>query len=156
MNRPNTLAARIRENFSELDRVIERVNEGWQRAKTTGDDYYLDGVALNLHGFYSGLERIFELIAEVVDQSVPQGENWHQKLLQQMAVEIPNVRPAVISENVFQQLNEYRGFRHIVRNVYTYRFDPNKIDNLVRAVPELYQQVKAELLAFATFLERAS
>jgi hypothetical protein len=156
MNRLQTLAGRIRENLNELDRVIERINEGWQRAKTTGDDYYLDGVALNLHGFYSGLERIFELIAEVVDQSVPQGENWHQKLLQQMAAEIPNVRPAVISETVFQQLNEYRGFRHIVRNVYTYRFDPNKIENLVRAVPELYQQVKAELLAFATFLKRAT
>lgn len=26
-------------------------------------DIYLDSVALNLHGFYSGLERLFELVA---------------------------------------------------------------------------------------------
>jgi len=28
---------------------------------------YLDSAALNLHGFYSGLERLFELIARHVD-----------------------------------------------------------------------------------------
>jgi len=41
----------------------------------------LDGVALNLHSFYSGIERIFELIAANVDDIRPVGENWHQTLL---------------------------------------------------------------------------
>jgi len=49
----------------------------------------LDGVALNLHGFYAGLERLFELIAAIVDGTVPQGANWHQILLEQMATEAP-------------------------------------------------------------------
>jgi hypothetical protein len=40
----------------------------------------------------------------------------------QMADEVLNVRPAVISEEVRQWLDDYRGFRHIVRNVYTYKF----------------------------------
>jgi hypothetical protein len=43
----------------------------------------LDGVALNLHSFYSGTERIFELIAANVDDILPKGENWHQALLKQ-------------------------------------------------------------------------
>ena len=128
--------------------------EGWERARRSNDDYYLDGVALNLHGFYSGLERIFSLIAETLDNSMPQGENWHLLLLEQMAREIPYVRPAVISQNVEKRLNEYRGFRHVVRNVYTYHFDPAKIGKLIKNAPDLFTQAKLEILAFAAFIEQ--
>jgi hypothetical protein len=100
------LASRIRHEMVELERILARMTEGWQRARRTNDEYYLDGVALNLHGFYSGLERIFEQIAGMIDGSVPQGENWHQLLLQQMVQEEPGIRPAVISDEVCQQPSE--------------------------------------------------
>jgi hypothetical protein len=54
------LPHRIRDELVNLDRVIGRVTEGWRRSKRSADDYYLDGVALDLHGWYAGLERIFE------------------------------------------------------------------------------------------------
>ena len=57
------LAIRVHDELGNLDRAVGRVKEGCQRAQRSSDDYYLDGVALNLHGFYAGLERIFELIA---------------------------------------------------------------------------------------------
>jgi hypothetical protein len=148
------LALRIRQELVELEHVLARISEGWQRARRSDDDYYLDSVALNLHGFYSGLERIFTLIAETIDGSVPQGENWHLLLLQQMTKEIPRVRPAVISDAVGERLNEYRGFRHVVRNVYTYRFDPAKVEKLVLEAPALFAQLNSELSAFANFLEQ--
>lgn len=148
------LANRIRQELKELEHVLARINEGWRRARRLDDDYYLDGVALNLSGFYSGLERIFVLIAETIDGSLSQGENWHLLLLQQMTDEKPRVRPAVISETVGKRLNEYRGFRHVVRNVYTYRFDPAKVEKLVHSAPDLFDQLKAELSAFASFLEQ--
>jgi len=56
------LTARIREELVELAQIVDRVQEGWQRAQQSGDDLYIDSVALNLHGFYGGLERLFELI----------------------------------------------------------------------------------------------
>jgi hypothetical protein len=118
------LAQRIRDECDELARVVDRVQEGWRRSQRSSDDLYLDSVALNLHGFYAGLERLFEAITAVVDGSVPRGENWHQMLLEQVAVEAPAVRPAVISDETRWILDEYRGFRHVVRNVYTFRFDP--------------------------------
>ena len=148
------LAHRIRQELVEVEHVLERIREGWQRARRSNDDYYLDSVALNLHGFYSGLERLFALIAETIDGSVPQGENWHQVLLQQVSEEVPHVRPAVISKEVSKRLNEYRGFRHVVRNVYTYHFDSSKVEKLVVSAPALFNQLKAELSAFADFLEQ--
>jgi hypothetical protein len=70
-----------------------------------------------------------------------------------MADEVPGVRPAVISGDAFHKLNEYRGFRHVVRNVYTFKFDPDKIGRLVNEAPEMLRQVNSELMAFADFLE---
>ncbi len=121
------LAERIRNELVDLDRLVEWVQEGWHQAQRSGDDLYLDSVALNLHGFYEGVERLFELIATLVDGAMPQGADWHQVLLQQMVAEVPRVRPPVISEETQAVLDEYRGFRHIVRHVYTFRFNPAKM-----------------------------
>ncbi len=108
---------------------------------------------MNLHGFYSGIERIFEHLAGTLDGNLPQGENWHKVLLVQMSKEVPGIRPAVISLQTLKRLDEYRGFRHVVRNVYTYHFDEAKLEKLVLGAGEVFAQVKMELLAFADFLD---
>lgn len=147
------LVQRVRSELKEIERALLRAEEGWERAKRFADDYYLDGVALNLHSFYGGIERIFERIAAVVDGAVPTGGQWHQALLKQMNEEVPEVRPAVISEATRVAIDEYRGFRHVVRNVYTFNFDVSKVEKLVMNAPSLFLQVQTELLAFAKFLE---
>jgi len=149
------IADRIRSELVELEGIIRRIEEGWNRADRSGDMLYLDGVALNLHGLYSGLERLFELIVTNIDGVKPSGENWHQELLNQIATDVSQVRPAVISESSYLRLNEYRGFRHVVRNVYTVNFDPQKIRKLVVEAPEMFNKVREELLAFSDFLEQA-
>ena len=148
------LAHRISDELSELQRVVQRAQDGWRRAQQSSDDFYLDSVALNLHGFYAGLERLFELIATAIDGTLPQGVNWHQVLLEQMAAEVPGVRPAVISDRTHKALDEYRGFRHVVRHVYTFRFDAAKVQRLVEEASAIFEQVRLELQAFATFLEQ--
>lgn len=149
------LSGRIRDELSELAMVVDRAEQGWRRAKTQHDDFYLDGVALNLHGFYSGLEHVFEKIASLVDESIPTGANWHQELLRQMNIEVPGVRPAVISAELRTELEEYLGFRHIVRNVYTYQLNPEKLERLITMLRETLSRTERELLAFAKFLESA-
>lgn len=148
----HNLAERIRQDLSELEQVLARMQEAWQRAHHTGDDFYLDSVALNLHGFYSGIERIFVRLAVTLDGSLPTGENWHQALLIQMSKEVSGIRPAVISQQTSIRLDEYRGFRHVVRNVYTFHFDAAKLEKLVLGAEDIFSQVKAELYAFANFL----
>jgi len=53
------LSARIETELAELKLVAERTLKAWDKADKQDDDFYLDSVALNLHAFYSGLERIF-------------------------------------------------------------------------------------------------
>lgn len=119
------VAGRIRRELDDLHDLVERVDRIWAERTTAATDYHVDAVALNLHGFYAGLERVFEVIATRVDQTEPTGAHWHQELLEQMTTEIPSVRPAVLSSSVRRRLDRYRGFRHVVRNVYTMDRDPN-------------------------------
>jgi hypothetical protein len=153
-----SLAERIRGEMTDLDRSAARVSAAWMRGKraTADQDYYLDAVALNLHGFYSGVERLFELTARYIDRTVPDGESWHRELAIRMAQEVPDVRPAVISPDVASDLDEYRRFRHLVRNVYATNLVPAKMQGLVERLPLLWPRLRAELVAFATFLERIS
>tara|TARA_Y100000588_G_C14074080_1_gene847158 strand:- start:476 stop:766 length:291 start_codon:yes stop_codon:yes gene_type:complete len=74
--------------------------------------------------------------------------------IQQMAAEITVIRPAVISEKSQLALEDYRGFRHIVRNIYTFHFDSSKIQNIVEPINDVFSQVRVELISFADFLEQ--
>ena len=148
------IAGRIRAELPELAQVVERATRIWQRAVVSTDDYYVDAAALNLHGFYAGIERLLEIIADGIDQTRPSGPHWHEELLRQMAAEIPGVRPPVLSVQARDRLDRYRGFRHVVRNVYTFNLDAQQIDVLIRQLPSTMEQVSQELLAFAGFLEQ--
>lgn len=152
------IAERIRGEADDLDTTTHKLQRSWtvvQRG-TEEQDVYLDSVALNLHSFYSGLERLFELIARAVDQMAPSGESWHRELLSQMARDVPHVRPAVISSENAQRLDEFRRFRHLVRNVYASELIPERMVNMLKDLPDLWNSLRIELLAFAEFLEQAA
>jgi len=150
---PAALAGRIRQALADLERVVSRAEELIGKARRSGDDGYLDGVALNLHGFYSGVERIFEDIAREMEGSVPTGPDWHQDLLLQMSAGIDEVRPAVITRETRYCLDEYRGFRHVVRNVYTFNLRPTRLQELTDELRACYRAVVHDLETFADFLE---
>lgn len=144
---------RIREELREIKHIVMRVQVGWERTAISGDEFYLDSVALNLHSFYTALERIFELIAVNVDRSKPKSDNWHQELLRQMTLEVQLIRPPVLSQEIKVALDEYRGFRHVVRNVYSYHLSQVKIAPLVQRLPEVFGRSETEIESFLSFLE---
>ncbi len=63
------------------------------------------------------------------------------------------MRPAVLTAATRERLDRYRGFRHVVRNVYTYSLDRSQVEALVQGLPATLERCTAELLAFADFLE---
>ncbi|NLJ80806.1 MAG: hypothetical protein GX335_07270 [Firmicutes bacterium] len=146
------LKARIRTELEEMELTVGRIEKGWTFAKDTGDDFYLDSVALNLHSFYTAIEKTFELIAAEIDEAKLFGENWHQELLKQMASEIELVRPAVISKELRNVLDEYGGFRHVVRNVYSFNLSAERIGPLVQRLRETFTTLVAEMGEFLMFL----
>ena len=152
------LADRIRGELADLELSIRKAEKSWDLAKKaeSNQDAYLDSVALNMHAFYSGLERLFELIARHVDGSSFQGASWHRDLLYRMADDVAEVRPAVISSDIARELDQYRRFRHLVRNVYTVSLEAEKMSGLVESLAEIWPKLSAELEAFSGFLEDLS
>jgi len=114
------LAQRIRSEMPELDRAVEAVLRHWERAKAAPEDKdaFLNSVTLNLHGFYNGIERALELIVVDLDGAALGGDAWHTEPLRQVELEVPCLRPAVISSETRRRLDEYRRFRHRLRNIY--------------------------------------
>ncbi len=148
-----TLAGRIRAEMQDVERVAARATRLLDKARGRGDEDYLDGVALNLHGFYAGVEHIFRAIARDIDGSVPSGSEWHRELLVQMAAELPGLRPPVIARATRDCLDEYRNFRHVVRNVYTFNLRPSRLQELVEELPVCLTSLQHDLTTFCAFLE---
>lgn len=154
MSERQALAGRIRASLEDVKMTINRAIFLADKGHRTGDDDYWDGVALNLHGFYTGVEQIFEDIARTIDGGLPSGSEWHTSLLRQMTVEIEGLRPAVIATQTRNSLDEFRGFRHIVRNVYAFNLRAARLNELVNDAPDCLANLTADLLAFADFLEK--
>jgi hypothetical protein len=152
MSRYTALAGQIEQAWADLEGVGRRVDELLAQARQTSDRAYLEAAALYLHTFYSGLEQLLVEIAREIDESVPAHENWHTALLRQMSAEMPSRRPAVIRTISRRCLDEYRSFRHVVRNVYTFNLNPNRITELAADLPACYEAVQQDLAQFRQFL----
>lgn len=144
-------AERIHSELENVEQVVARVRRALEAtaADAADRDLYWDALALNLHDFYTGLERILRHIAAEIDGHLPAG----QELLQQMAIPLPHIRPAVFSTAVVQRLDEYLRFRHVVRRGYTFEFDSRRIQPLAAALTDDFAQIAAELAVFINYLK---
>ncbi len=67
------VAGRIRRELEQIEAVVDRAQDIWNDVDLDRPaDHRIDAVALNLHGFYAGLERILRTIADRIDQTVPE------------------------------------------------------------------------------------
>ncbi len=148
---------RIANELRDVTRAAEKARHAFQLANRGGADesLYLDSTALNLHGFYSGVERLFEWLAKEFDGTVPSSFMWHRELLSQMELVIPNIRPAVIRTETRVALEEFLKFRHVVRNVYTWEFSGGRIKDLIDRLPQTLRDLEIDLARFREFLTAA-
>ncbi len=104
------LCSQIEREVQEIQQLVEKNQALLEKFKATNDEDYVGTIALNLHSFYSGLERIFKQIAQVIDGSVPDRSDWHRPLLRQVAAAIGQVRPAVLRPETLAMLDDYCSF----------------------------------------------
>lgn len=88
-----------------------------------------------------------------IDDSLPEGADWHRRLLRQMAVNVPDVRPALLSETSLKELNALCAFHHVVRNVYTFELIPNRVEDLAAGLPRCLELLQTDLQRFCQFLQ---
>ena len=149
------------DNLLTLERELHRYGLFPQISATTVGSFSLDDAASCriigsiLHDYYGAVENVFKTVAARIDKSTPTGVPRHRELLEQMALTIPGLRPAVISKETAEKLDSYRAFRHVFRNVYGFHLAPARMKELLRELPETSEALRADLKRFSSEMRAA-
>ena len=80
-------------------------------------------------------------------------KEWHSALLKRMLLEIEDVRPKVISKDLFKRLLDYKNFRHFFRNAYLFELDWDKMKGLVNDFEKTVGLFEMEIQKFIQQIE---
>ena len=159
----SVLIARIKEELDNIDILHQElkrngiIKEGQNESVSVNlkdDTFILRATASILHDFYVSVENIFKMICKELDESIPEGSDWHVQLLKQVSMEIPGVRPRVISKKVMLDLDEYRGFRHVFRSVYGFNLSTKRLKDLLANFPTVLTTLEKDLEVFVKLLQK--
>jgi len=118
------LHADIQDELTKLGK-LEKEYESSAEALVGEDDvsmYDRSAIGYYLHSFYNGCENVFRAIARFFENDIgPQ--TWHSDLLRRMRLKVEGYRPAVIDEELYLLLDDFRGFRHKFCHSYTFELD---------------------------------
>jgi hypothetical protein len=153
--RHRAIARDLRDELSAIDRSIADMAEA--RASVSEGEapsrIALWACGGTLHAFYTGIERVLQIVAETIDGGLPAGSDWHRRLLRQMVADRPGLRPPVLTVEAAASLDEYLAFRHRYRNLYLFDLRWEPIRTLLDRVPDVWRRVRSELEALARFLD---
>lgn len=148
------LIQRIADEQKKIDRTIGSIMELLQEIEVATPHhrkFFEELTAKKLAEVYSGIERIFERIANEINKHLPKGERWHTDLLTQMAERRPE-RPPVISEGTRRKLRQLLRFRHKVNNIYGDELIYEKAEEHAKPIGDLFTTVSKELDTLIAFL----
>ena len=145
------LKADVRDELSKLERLTQDfagLEDLLAKAPEEVPFFERAAVGYYLHSFYNGCENIFTSIGRFFENDLSP-DSWHADLLKRMKLTVSGYRPAVIDEELYRLLNDFRGFRHVFRHSYTFDLDWEKerlvADKLTRTAALLKVQVEAFL-----------
>ena len=151
---PRTLRRIVKEIQYELIKLNELFQE-WERHQQDdwADTLFRRGKGSLFHDFYCGVENIFKRIAPKLNGGVPNDPMWQTTLLKNMLLEIPDVRPSVVSAETGKLLQTFLNFRHKFRLIYGFELEIEKMKNLDRLYPEAHRKFVEDINKFIGFLE---
>ncbi len=146
------LARRLRAEVENELADLGALEKEFADRPLTEDSYALRARGSILQDFYNAIERIFTRIAPELNGGIPQAEQWHQQLLDDMRLDIPKVRPPVIDEGLARALGEYLRFRHVFRNVYGGVLEAERLKPLENRLPETLAAFRRQVGAFLSWM----
>lgn len=152
-DRLREIAGDIESELRRLQRLADDIefvqNEARQNPRLSR--LFFENLALKLHNFYNGCERIFQIVANELNSGLPEGADWHRRLLERMS-DVREGRLEVVNDDTARALEAFRAFRHIVRNIYGFEIDAERVAQLVVDYGRLWPRVKADVERFTQWL----
>ncbi len=148
----------VSEIHFELEKVLGLKDDMELLKESFGDEepdkFNCSAAGYLLHNFYTGVENIFKQITAVFGNKVDKKE-WHSMLLKRMLLEIEDIRPRVISENLYKTLLDYKNFRHFFRHAYLFELDWNKMRELVEDFERNIDRFEMEIRKFIAAIRKS-
>lgn len=150
------LISEIRDELKLLETLLQDIRDTIKETPKSPRKrrIYEESLALKLHNFYTGCERIFQKIADDINGGVPRTIDWHKRLLKIMSLDIEGIRPPVISVATEKALKDYLAFRHVIRNIYGFEIDSERLKRLFAALDKTYKNFNKDITGFLSFLTR--
>ncbi len=140
------LEADLRAQQKQIDAVYRKIAA--RKKASTQDPVAFENLAYQLHNLYSAFEDLFRIVANHFENHIAEQTSWHKELLKRMATNIPGMRPAFISPQMRELLEDLRGFRHVFRHAYLYELDPERIKLVYKKAMALKKIYPAEIQLF--------
>lgn len=135
--------------FDQIKAICDRLQEKAARTgKQPADEEAVESTGYWLHNLYNAFEDLFKLVTGFWENSLNTDGEFHTRLLKRMLLSIEDVRPPLLSETVYQVLNELRGFRHVFRHAYSYGLDEERVGALLQKVLSNKDAVFQDLQTF--------
>lgn len=144
-----TLKADIAADLKAIAETYTTINR--YAAGPTGEEQLIV-LAYYLHNLYCAFESIFQHIAEVFENQIPDRASWHTELLRRMTLDIEGVRPRLLSDEAYDCLDELRRFRHLFRSAYRLRLDAERLALVQKKAQTLERIYRADIERFVAFL----
>ena len=150
------LSTHLQNELTKLAELVKRVEEAQMLIDQNPQHqiYFIGSLALDLHSFYVGIERLCERIAKDIDGSLPTSSHWHRDLLEQMTLSINKLRPAVITPQTQKSLIDYLEFRHVVRHIYSFDLRSPRVLELAQNLGNTFQLFQKDMQVFIAFVEQ--
>ena len=91
---------------------------------------HLESCAYELSRFYNVVERMFERLCEEFENHFEKRGDFHEKLVQRLALDIEGIRPAFIPRDRLAAVRELKGFRHVMRHAYDLTLRADRLTEL--------------------------
>ena len=112
-------------------------------------------VASLLENYYTAAETIMFRIAQTFGNNID-GQRWHADLLRRLNIEVSGVRPRLLTDDSYNDLDELCRFRYFKRYYYRPEYDWDKLDFLTGKLSGLHPRFVQELEAFRVFAREVS
>ncbi|MHA1730688.1 MAG: hypothetical protein ACTSU5_02040 [Promethearchaeota archaeon] len=128
----SVLVAEIKDQLRSIDEIFQKISS--RKTGFAENVERTESLGYQIHNLYCAFEDLFRIVAGFFENNLEVSDRWHINLLRKMRIEIPGVRPALISPETHDVLNELRAFRHLFRHAYSYELDPKKIELLLEKI----------------------
>lgn len=112
--------------------------------------------ALKVQQFYTAFEDLFKQIAKAFENHITDLSFYHKELLLRLNMEIPNIRPRLLTEESFLLLDKIRAFRHFIRHAYDCELLESELRDIQNKLKVNYKFLEKDSLEFRGFVEKLS